>query len=167
MRRLAPVLVLAAAPMLARAQQPPAAPVSPPPAQQGAATQPPASGTSPSSGAPYSYDPAGRRDPFVSLLGRGSDPHGRGSRPTGLPGLVIGEISLKGIVRDRTGLFAIIQGPDNKSYILRAGDRLMDGSVKSVVPDGVVFSQDVNDPLSLVKQREIRKNLRPNEESRG
>ena len=36
----------------------------------------------------------------------------------------------------------------------------MDGTVKSIVQDAVVFSQDVNDPLSLVKQKEIRKTLR-------
>jgi Tfp pilus assembly protein PilP len=115
----------------------------------------------------YSYDPDGRRDPFVSLFGRGSDPRSAASRPVGLAGVLINELSLKGIIKDRNGYFAMIQGPDNKPYTLRAGDRLMDGSVKSVLPDAVVFSQDVNDPLSLIKQREIRKTLRSIQESRG
>jgi hypothetical protein len=44
---------------------------------------------------------------------------------------------------------------------------LFDGSVKSITEDAVVFSQDVNDPLSLVKQKDIRKTLRSGEESRG
>jgi hypothetical protein len=69
-------------------------------------------------------------------------------------------------MRDRTGFVAMVQGPDNKTYIVKPGDRLMDGTVKSIVNDAVVFSQDVNDPLSLVKQREIKKSLR-SEESRG
>ena len=43
----------------------------------------------------------------------------------------------------------------------------MDGTVKSIVADAVVFSQDVNDPLSLVKQKEIRKALRSAEGGRG
>ena len=38
---------------------------------------------------------------------------------------------------------------------------LMDGVVKSITQDAIVFSQDVNDPLSLVKQREVRKTIRP------
>ena len=38
---------------------------------------------------------------------------------------------------------------------------MFDGSVKAITPDTVVFSQDVNDPLSLVKQREVRKSIRP------
>ena len=43
----------------------------------------------------------------------------------------------------------------------KAGDKLFDGVVKAVTQDAVVFSQDVNDPLSLVKQREVRKSIRP------
>jgi Tfp pilus assembly protein PilP len=118
-------------------------------------------------GAPFTYDAEGRRDPFVSLIGRGNDPKTQGARPPGVPGLLINEVSVKGIVRNNTGFIALIQGPDNKTYVVKAGDRLMDGSVKSIVQDAVVFSQDVNDPLSLVKQKEIRKALRSAEGGRG
>ena len=111
----------------------------------------------------YTYEPEGRRDPFVSLLARGSDPTSAASRPPGLPGLLINEVIVKGIVRDRTGFIAMVQGPDTKTFIVRSGDKLMDGTVKSITADTVVFSQDVNDPLSLVKQREVRKAVRPAE----
>ena len=116
---------------------------------------------------PFSYSPEGRRDPFISLLGRGSDTKSPGARPAGVPGLLINEVSVKGIVRNNSGFVALIQGPDNKTYVVKAGDRLMDGTVKSIVQDAVVFSQDVNDPLSLVKQKEIRKPLRVVEGGRG
>jgi type IV pilus assembly protein PilP len=116
---------------------------------------------------PFTYNPEGRRDPFVSLIGRGNDPKDKGVRPPGVPGLLINEVSVKGIVRNSAGFVALIQGPDNKTYVVKAGDRLMDGSVKSIVQDAVVFSQDVNDPLSLVKQKEIRKALRTAEGGRG
>lgn len=111
--------------------------------------------------APYSYDPQGRRDPFVSLVARGSDPGSAASRPSGLPGLLISEVAVKGIVRDRTGLIAMVQGTGTKTFIVRTGEKLMDGSVKAITNDGVVFSQDVNDPLSMVKQKEVRKTVRP------
>ena len=88
-------------------------------------------------------------------------------RPAGVPGMLINEVSVKGIVRNSSGFVALIQGPDNKTYVVKAGDRLMDGTVKSIVQDAVVFSQDVNDPLSLVKQKEIRKTLRSAEGGRG
>ena len=84
-----------------------------------------------------------------------------------MAGLLINEINIKGIVRDGSGFIAMVQGADNRAYVVRAGDRLMDGAVKAIVQDAVVFSQDVNDPLSLVKQKEIRKNLRSTEGGRG
>ena len=110
--------------------------------------------------APYSYDPQGRRDPFVSLVARGSDPGSAASRPSGLPGLLISEVAVKGIVRDRSGLIAMVQGTGTKTFIVRAGEKLMDGSVKAITNDSVVFAQDVNDPLSMVKQKEVRKMVR-------
>jgi len=115
------------------------------------------------SGPGFTYDPAGRRDPFVSLLGRGGDlPSSTGSRPAGLPGLLINELSLKGVLKSGKGDFiALVQSPDNHTYIIHPGDKVLDGAVKTITQDGIVFSQDVNDPLSLVKQREVRKSIHP------
>jgi Tfp pilus assembly protein PilP len=110
----------------------------------------------------YSYQPEGRRDPFLSLLARGSDPASTSSRPSGLPGLLIAEITVKGIIQDRSGFIAIVQGPDTtKTFTVRNGEHVMDGAVKSISVDTVVFSQTVNDPLSVIKQREVRKAVRP------
>jgi len=109
---------------------------------------------------PYSYDAQGRRDPFLSLVARGSDPGSAATRPAGLPGLLIAEVAVKGIVRDRSGLIAMVQGPGTKTFIVHPGEKLMDGSVKAITDDSVVFSQDVNDPLSMVKQKEVRKMVR-------
>jgi hypothetical protein len=109
---------------------------------------------------PYSYDPLGRRDPFVSLVARGSDPGSAATRPSGLPGLLISEVAVKGIVRDRSGLIAMVQGTGTKTFIVRTGEKLMDGTVKAITSDSVVFSQDINDPLSMVKQKEVRKTVR-------
>jgi Tfp pilus assembly protein PilP len=137
-------------------------------AQGQPATKPPAptgtSATAPAQPAPavppYTYDALGRRDPFVSLLTRGSDPQAASSRPAGLAGVTISEANVKGIVRDRSGLIAMIQGTGTKTFIVRAGERLMDGSVKAIAADSVVFAQDVQDPLSMVKQKEVRKTVR-------
>jgi hypothetical protein len=137
------------------ADQKPAAPGAP-----GAATA--AQAPPPPQGAGYSYDPAGRRDPFVSLSGRGGDVAiPGGARPGGVPGLLVAEVTVKGLLKSRGGFIALVQSPDNRTYILKTGDKLFDGVVKAVTQDAVVFSQDVNDPLSLVKQREVRKSIRP------
>ena len=111
----------------------------------------------------YVYEPAGRRDPFISLLGRGDENGPTTMRPAGLPGLLIGEITVKGVLRDRSGFIAMLQAPDNKTYTVRVGDKLLDGTVKSINKEQVIFSQDVNDPLSLVKQREVPKPVRQTE----
>lgn len=142
-----------------------AAAQSAPPAQSPAgAPAAPAAGAQPAQPvevpAGWSYDPEGRRDPFQSLLGRGSDPKSAASRPAGIAGLVIGEITVKGIVKDRRGFIATVRSADGKTHFIRAGDQLFDGSVKAIQADRVVFSQDVTDPLSLVKQREITKTVR-------
>jgi hypothetical protein len=136
---------------------PPAA--TPPPAAPGA-TGAQGQGTS---GAGYSYDPAGRRDPFVSLTARGGElPPGAGARPAGVAGLLVNEITVKGVLKSpKGGFIALVQAPDGRTYIVHAGDKVMDGTVKAITTDAVVFSQDVNDPLSLVKQREVRKSIRP------
>ena len=148
---------------------PPAAPQaqSPAPAQPGApaAGQPGAVPPPPAQPA-YAYQVEGRRDPFVSLNGRGADPRSGGARPAGLPGMLIAEVSLKGILKDQKGFFALLQGPDNKTYQVRPGDKLLDGSVKSINGEAVIFSQDVNDPLSVIKQREVVKRMRSTEEGR-
>ncbi len=140
-----------------RGAPPPPAPGAPAPQAQAPQAEKPPSGSG------YTYDPAGRRDPFVSLLGRGGDVPASGSaRPQGLPGMLIGEVTLKGVLKTAKGDYvALLQAPDNKTYIAHAGDKVLDGAIKTITSAEVVFTQDVNDPLSLVKQREVRKAIRP------
>jgi type IV pilus assembly protein PilP len=135
-----------------------------PAAQAAPAVQPPAQEPVPQG---YSYNPAGRRDPFVPLVRRGADPRSTVvNRPEGLPGVAVGDVAIKGIVQSRGSFIAMLQAPDNKTYVVRDGDRLFDATVKAVTADAVVFVQQVNDPLTLIKQREIRRPLRPIEEGK-
>ncbi|MEO5824149.1 MAG: hypothetical protein ABIT71_26880 [Vicinamibacteraceae bacterium] len=135
-------------------------------AQQGAAA--PAATPAPApvvSGAGYNYDASGRRDPFMAL-DRASDPRVNAGKLTGLAGLMINEATVKGVVKSRGRMMAIVQAPDNKTYVVKASDRLLDGEVRAVTAEAVVFVQNVNDPLSPVRQREIRKPLRIVEEAK-
>jgi Tfp pilus assembly protein PilP len=113
----------------------------------------------------YTYDPGARRDPFVSLLSRGLEPDS-GKKLTGLAGLATGEVMLRGIMQSRNSYVALLSGPDGKTYSARVNDRLFDGVIRTVSPEGIVIMQDVNDPLSLVKQREVRKGLRTAEDGK-
>jgi len=118
----------------------------------------------------YTYDAGNRRDPFVSLIRRGTDTQvsatGIGVRPPGLRGLTAGEVTLKGILASQGGYVGIVLGADNKTYIVHPGEALLDGTVRTITSDAMVILQQVNEPLSLQKQRELKKVLRQTEESR-
>jgi type IV pilus assembly protein PilP len=141
----------------------PAPPASPPSAESAAVPATPATVPATPAAEAYTYDPAGRRDPFVSLLSRGLEP-ASGKKLTGLGSLTTSEVMLRGVMQSRNSYVALLSGPDGKTYSARANDRLVDGVIRSVTPQGVVIMQEVNDPLSLVKQREVRKGLRTAED---
>jgi type IV pilus assembly protein PilP len=143
-----------------------AAPQAAPPAVPPAAAPAAAPRSTPVLPQGYTYNPEGRRDPFVSLINRGTDQKSQTPRPEGLPGVSVSDVAIRGIVVNNKAYIAMVQAPDGKTYIVRNGDRLYDATVKAVLADAVVFVQQVNDPLSLVKQREIRKPLRPTEEGK-
>lgn len=147
---LTAVLTLLVAHAVSAQAPPPAKPAAPP----SAPNQPPAPEN-------YTYQPDGRRDPFLSLVGSGSEPRGGVSRKAeGPAGLSVNDISVRGVMQSRGALVAMVQGPDNKTYIVHQGDKFLDGTIKTITPQGLIVIQEVNDPLSLVKQREIRKLLR-------
>jgi Tfp pilus assembly protein PilP len=132
-----------------------------------AAAQAEKDGTTPLEPSGFTYTPDGRRDPFVSLQRRGSDERAnRGTRPSGLSGISASEVSLRGTMKSPGGFVGILQGVDNKSYIVRVGDKLFDGSVRSITADAMVILQQVDDPLSPQKEREVRKQLRQTEEAK-
>jgi len=116
----------------------------------------------------YTYKPEGRRDPFVSLVRRGAEVGAADSaRPPGLAGMTAAEVVMKGAMKGKSGEWvAMLQGTDNKSYLARAGDPLLDGTVRTVTKDSMVILQRVNDPLSLETTREVRKMLRQTEEAK-
>jgi Tfp pilus assembly protein PilP len=159
---VAALLGLASTPAIAQA---PATTTAPPATQPGQAAP---TGTTAIEPQGYTYDPQGRRDPFVSLLRRGADVQGSApaTRPAGLAGLATSEVSLRGTIKGRDGFVAMLEGVDRKTYLVRVGDRLLDGTVRTITADAVVILQRVNDPLSVDTEREVRKGLRPTEEAK-
>ena len=164
-------IALTSSSLAAQTPQPAPAPQAPVPAGQAPARQGGPAPAGPGATAPpsepvgFTYNSEGRRDPFVSLLRRGAPTRAGGTgvggaRPAGLAGLEVGEVTLRGTVRSREGFVAILEGVDQKTYIVRAGDKLFDGTVRTISQNEMVIVQQVNDPLSLEKQREVRKVLR-------
>jgi Tfp pilus assembly protein PilP len=151
--------LLVAAPVSAQAPAPQPAPPAAPEKKADLPSPPPN----------YEYAGQGRRDPFVSLVARGDDGASdtgaaTAKRAEGVPGMMTSELTVRGIVQTRGAWVAMVSGPDSKVYTVRAGDKLADGVIRMVNATTVVILQEVNDPLSLEKQREVRKFLRGGEE---
>jgi len=168
--RLAWVMVVVAgltSAQAARAQKPPPQAEAPPAAgSQPKPTQPPPAAAQAPQPESYAYRPEGRRDPFLSLVGAGTETRSTSRKGEGPSGMTVSEISVRGVMQSRGALIAMIQGPDNKTYLVHQGDKLLDGTIKTITPQGLIVIQEVNDPLSLVKQREIRKLLRSLEDAK-
>ncbi len=108
-------------------------------------------------GESFSYDPSGRRDPFRSLrqgFQRVPDDEAE-PRPPGLPGMMVDEIRLEGIIETPNGILAFVQGRDSISYILRPGTKLYDGEVKDIQFDRIVFRKQSNDPKQLKPYEDV------------
>ena len=113
-------------------------------------------------GGGYTYDPAGRRDPFLSLLTRTQLEAGEKVRPPGVPGLLIDELDVKGIFELTGQMFAQVQTADKeKSFLIQVGDQLYDGEVVNIAMNEVTFKQIVNDPSIIKPFREVVKKLNP------
>ncbi len=125
--------------------------------------------TAPTPPSGYGYATDGRRDPFLSLIVTGNADSVVAAaavtrRPTGIAGLMVNEIVVRGIVQTQGQWVAVVGSPDGKTHSVRPGDQLMDGTVSSVTPQALIVMQDVNDSMSLEKRREVRKYLRGGEE---
>jgi Tfp pilus assembly protein PilP len=123
----------------------------------------------------FTYNAQGRRDPFVSLQKPVAADRGPKTRKPGMEGFLIQEVALKGIVKtagggagvaSRPGYIAIFLGTDGKSYFVNVGQRLFDGVITAVDASSVSFRQEVTDPLSPVKTRDLKKSLYGSEEAR-
>ena len=76
-----------------------------------------------------SYDPKGRRDPFLALDLTG-----------GPKGLEIQTTKLTGIVRSARTTLALVETQEGIGYILKPGDTLGDGRLMEIGADNVVFA---------------------------
>jgi hypothetical protein len=121
------------------------------------------------SGQRFSYDPAGRRDPFRSLLEEVSVKK-KGPRPKGVAGMLVTELDLVGIVKDSGGAdMAFVIGSDNRGYFLKSGDEVYDGSLMGIDPRAgtATFRQQVDDPRLIKPYRDVVKRLVPLEEEKA
>jgi len=98
-----------------------------------------------------------RRDPFESLIGRQKD--APKNLPPGKLGLQVSTLRLDGIVRAPNGMIAVVSNPQARTYFLREGDRLYDGSVEKISMDGVSFHEEGKDAFGKPVEHQVNKRI--------
>lgn len=130
-----------------------------PAAARPAATQAPPAAGAPAS-APGQRVTAPRRDPFRPLIQTRRPDAAPVRLPPGKPGLVIGQLTIQGIVRNVDGKWiAVVDNKTKRSYFLYERDELYNGVVTNIQPDSVTFEERSQDPTGRVRTREVVKRI--------
>jgi type IV pilus assembly protein PilP len=110
----------------------------------------------------YTYDPRGRRDPFLSLVMMLKQKPERKKGTTPFESYSIDEISLLAIAWDDQKYYALISLPDKKSYTITEGMKLglYEGKVQKITKDMVVIREYVKDYRGEIKPRDSILKLR-------
>ncbi len=99
-----------------------------------------------------------RRDPFRNPMLVVSAPV---NLPPGKAGLIIAQLRVDGIVRAPNGMIAVVTNTAKRTYFLREGDQLYDGSVSKISPESVSFQENSKDLFGRAIIREVVKRLYP------
>ena len=99
-----------------------------------------------------------RRDPFESLISRQQGKSGP-ALPPGKAGLQVSTLRLDGIVKAPNGMIAVVTNPQSRTYFLREGDHLYDGSVEKITMDGVSFHEEGKDAFGKPVERQVNKRI--------
>jgi type IV pilus assembly protein PilP len=113
---------------------------------------------------PRSYDPSGRRDPFVPVLQElGFGPIDPTLPPLQRVGLT--EMNLIAVIWGAYGYTAMVQTPDGNGYSVRRGTRIgpNNGVVSAVTEKGIVVQERFTDVYGSKQEREYVKLLHPKE----
>src|SRR5438270_228833 len=102
---------------------------------------------------------AARRDPFESLIAHSQSGKGPANLPQGKAGLQVSTLRLDGIVRAPNGMIAVVSNPQARTYFLREGDHLYDGSVERITMDGVSFHEEGKDAFGKPVERQVNKRI--------
>jgi Tfp pilus assembly protein PilP len=126
-----------------------AAPAAPAPAQTGAAARP----ATPA-------QPGGRRDPFRPLVVKATGDQLPARLPPGKAGLVIGQLTIQGIVRGlNSEWIAVVDNKTKRAYFLYVGDELYNGAVTRIAENEVVFQERFTDAAGQQRMREVVKQM--------
>ncbi|MBX3237958.1 MAG: pilus assembly protein PilP [Nitrospiraceae bacterium] len=111
-----------------------------------------------------SYDPSGRRDPFLPISQMVQQTEADSSLPP-LQRIGLTELNLIGVVWGNYGYTAMVQTPDGKGYSIKRGTRIgpNNGVVSSITERGFIVQERFTDVYGNKQEREYVKLLHPKE----
>jgi len=114
----------------------------------------------------YSYNPAGKRDPFAPLIVKEDRKAQSGEVRPPLERYNIYDFKLTGIVWGGLGYSAMLEGPDGKGYFIRVGTVMGQnkGVVKKITHNTMVIEEKFKTISGEIDRKEIVIELRKKEE---
>lgn len=113
----------------------------------------------------FTYNPAGRRDPFMPLIVRDVKREKRADLPP-LQRHSIDEFKLTGVIWGGYGYRAMLEGPDGKGYFIHPGTIIGPnrGVVKKITANGLVIEEKFKTYTGELQRKEIVIELRKKRE---
>lgn len=113
----------------------------------------------------YTYDPAGKRDPFAPLIIKEEQKVRTGDLPP-LERYHPFEFLVTGIVWGGLGYSAMLEGPDGRGYFIQVGALMgkNKGVVKKITPNSVVIEEKFKTSMGEIDRKEIVLELRRKKE---
>jgi type IV pilus assembly protein PilP len=113
----------------------------------------------------FSYNPAGKRDPFTPIIVKDERKAPSGDRPP-LERFNISEFKLTGIVWGGFGYSAMLEGPEGKGYFVHVGTIIGQnkGVVKKITKDAMVVEEKFKTISGETDRKEIVIELRKKQE---
>jgi len=114
----------------------------------------------------YTYNPAGRKDPFSPIVTKGRDLADGPGVKAPLERYPITEFKLAGIVWGGFGYNAMVEGPDGKGYFIRQGTVIgpNHGIVKKINSNSLIIDEKYKSFNGETAHREIVIELRKKQE---
>ena len=109
----------------------------------------------------FTYNPAGRRDPFRDLLAGSEAEEQSGTKA--ISEMSIDNIILIGILKIENNLIGIIRGPQGFPYRINEGDQFNDGFVLTIKERQIIFRKTKNRGVPLSRPIDITKEINPQE----
>ncbi len=105
----------------------------------------------------FSYNPAGRPDPFKPFIELAPEKRPKAAFLTPLQKYDISQLKLVAIITAPEGSVALVEDQQGKGYLLKKGTAIgrHDGKVKAVLKDRVIIEESYSDVLGQAKVNEI------------